>query len=172
MTPDKENRETSQEAEAGTIFAFGLQGLSDAFVEAHRKERESTERRIRRLEKALGLPADGFTQADIDALAAENKRLRALEASVLQMAYHLRNGFWWPSTETGAALDIHSAITGLHVDMEEIAAERDKLKAELERARADAERYRSQFGTGAWDYHESWIGQKKDFVDAEIDASR
>lgn len=135
MTPDKENRETSQEAEAGTIFAFGLQGLSDAFVEAHRKERESTERRIRRLEKALGLPADGFTQADIDALAAENTRLRAIEVSVLQMAYHLRNGFWWPSTETGAAQEIHSAITRLHTDMEEIAAERDKLKEEVDALR-------------------------------------
>jgi len=50
-----------------------------------------------------------------------------LEANVTQMAEMLKSGAWGPMSLTGPAADLHEAITRLHMDLEEVAAERDCL---------------------------------------------
>ncbi|WP_426104515.1 hypothetical protein [Pseudomonas sp. TWR1-1-3] len=67
----------------------------------------------------------------LDSLLADCAKLWALESSVLNKAYMLRNSFWGLSDETGPAGELHAAITGLHIDLEGVAEQRDQLREKL-----------------------------------------
>ncbi len=70
----------------------------------------------------------------IDEIISENARLRVLERSVLRMAEFIRNGEWHVSEESGAAGEIHAAITSLHLAIEYEADARIKLEGKMAQA--------------------------------------
>ncbi|WP_060515156.1 hypothetical protein [Pseudomonas sp. NBRC 111132] len=70
----------------------------------------------------------------IDEIIAENARLKNLEQSVFRMAESIRNREWDVSAETGAAGEIHAAITSLYLDLESEAEARMSLEEKMAQA--------------------------------------
>ena len=83
------------------------------------------------LREAIIANLGGEYLAALDCLLADNARLKELETSVLKKAEMLRGEYWGLSSETGAAGELHAAITGLHIDLEGIAEQRDQLREKL-----------------------------------------
>lgn len=74
---------------------------------------------------------DGEYLAVLDRLLADNARLKELEASVLKKAEMLRCGWWDLSEETGAAGEIHQAITDFWMELENEVKARETLEEKM-----------------------------------------
>ena len=89
---------------------------------------ESKLKNSNELREAIIANLGGEYLAALDCLLADNARLKELEASVLKKAEMLRGGAWDLSNETGAAGDIHLAITEFWIEFESEVEAREKAE--------------------------------------------